>query len=542
MTSFPVPLVLLHGWGFDQRVWQWLLPDLQQYLEVQTLDLPCLGNSTLCSDDLQQVCEYVLARMPEKSVVLGWSLGGMLATHLALHYPQRLEALVTVGSNLKWVSESGWPGSDPDDFAAFRHNLTMDVDATLKHFCGVVARGDQQEKKLIRQLRSLLTPVSVGQLDRGLSLLNKIDHRKDFANLTVPGLHIFGQQDALVDIEVASRMVELNVAQSVCIMETCGHAPFLSEPASFVRRVMDFVSHHTKRLNKQRIADSFSKAAPVYDHAAVLQKNIGNKLLAGLGEQAPQLIVDAGCGTGRFSDQLRNIFPEATVLGLDLSEGMLRIARQQTKDFIGIRGDAEQLPLETCSVDLLFSNLAIQWCENLPQLFREWQRVLKPGGQILLTTFVEDTLHELRRAWQQVDDQVHVNTFVTAAVLEQVARQNGLEVDLYEQTACVEQYSSVRELAASLKAIGAHNVNRGQPAGLTGRGKLRALECAYEKFRCGDKLPATYQVLFMHLLKPEQELLIQTSEKTQKQTSPAQTRKQTGEDTKELQKGEQQLA
>src|SRR5690606_13347117 len=104
--------------------------------------------------------------------------------------------------------------------------------------------------------------------------------------------------------------------------------------------------------------------------------------------------------------------PSAEILGLDLAEGMLRFARlERPGRSHWLCGDAEALPLASASVDLVYSNLSIQWCENLPLLLAELRRVLRAGGKLVLTTMGPRTLRELKSAWQEVDGYVHVNRF-----------------------------------------------------------------------------------------------------------------------------------
>jgi len=152
-------------------------------------------------------------------------------------------------------------------------------------------------------------------------------------------------------------------------------------------------------------------------------------------------------------------------------------------------------------VDLLFSSLAIQWCENLPALFGEMQRILKPGGRAFLSTLGPRTLHELKSAWQTVDGYTHVNRFLPATLIQQAQADAGLSARAFNTEDRVLQYEQLRELTHELKALGAHNVNSGQSAGLTGRRRLQQFRQGYETFRRNGKLPATYEVYYWVLSK-----------------------------------------
>jgi len=480
-----LPLVLLPGWGFDHRIWEGVLPFLRERREVIMLD-----------DD-------VMARLPQRCILMGWSLGGMLATQIAIQHPERVAALITVGSNLKWVSDGEWPGASADNFAAFFENLVQNFEATKQHFCGVIARGDSKEKAVARILREKLSTASREKFLQGLRLLDSIDNRQGFAELRMPGLHLFGEQDAMVPLRVEQQMRVLNKRQRTHIFQKTAHAPFLSDPENFVGVVRDFIQTLPYRIDKKNIADSFSKAATTYDSAAQLQREIGEQLLVMLPTRSPQRVLDLGCGTGTFSPWLQKKFPQAEVISLDIAMGMLRAARSSGRTRFNICGDAESLPLQTASIDVIFSNLAIQWCQQPECLFAEIYRVLKPGGVCLLSTFVPGTLRELETAWQQVDAAVHTNHFFSAEELRSAAAGQGFaDISCFNEV-CTRYYGSVSGLMRELKAVGARNLNAGRSTGLMGKRKLLRLAHAYEKFREQQQLPAHYETLLM-VLKKEQ--------------------------------------
>lgn len=498
-----LPLVLLHGWGFDHRIWDDLLPILLDDHEVTAIDLPCFGDSTLCSSDLDEVCAYLLERLPTRCVLLGWSLGGMIATQMAIRYPDRVAGLVTVGSNLKWVSDGQWPGALPDNFATFFENLTLDFENTKQHFCGVIARGDTKEKQLARTLRKKISTAPQENFQRGLRLLDNIDNRKGFSTLRMPGLHVFGEQDALVPMAIEQATHLLNKKQQITIFPGTAHAPFLSEPEKFFSVLNIFIQTIPYQLDKKRIAQSFSGAATTYDAAAQLQREIGEQLLVMLPETVPQRVLDLGCGTGVYSQWLQQKFPSAHIISLDIAMGMLRTAQSKGRANNTLCGDAESLPLQSQSVDIIFSNLAIQWCQQLENLFAEMYRVLTPGGVCLLSTFVPGTLRELEAAWQEVDSAVHTNHFFSADEWRNAATAQGFSrVSCFNET-CVRYYSSVSGLMRELKAIGARNLNAGRGMGLMGKRRLLQLARAYEIYRDDQKLPAHYETLLM-VLKKEQ--------------------------------------
>jgi malonyl-CoA O-methyltransferase len=162
-----------------------------------------------------------------------------------------------------------------------------------------------------------------------------------------------------------------------------------------------------------------------------------------------------------------------------------------------LAADAEGLPFADASIDLIYSSMAVQWCQQLPLLFSEIKRVLKPGGQFVFSTLVEGSLAELKLAWQSVDGYVHVNQFMSALHWQQTIEAVDLAIDSLAVHSHRLSYQKLGQLTSELKAIGAHNMNDGRPKGLMGRKAYQQLHAGYEVFRDdGGKLPATYEVLY----------------------------------------------
>lgn len=249
--------------------------------------------------------------------------------------------------------------------------------------------------------------------------------------------------------------------------------------------------------DKRLVAASFSRAAASYDAVAELQRAVGDALITQLpgGLQSEQWL-DLGCGTGHFLRVLASRFPAGNGVALDIAEGMLRHARPQGGASAFVAGDAECLPLRDASFDLVFSSLALQWCDDFAAVLSEAKRVLRPGGVLAFSSLCTGTLQELRDSWESVDGFAHVNRFRSLEVYQQLCAASGLRLGRLEVRPEVLHFAELRQLAHELKAIGAHNLNPGRPDGLTGRARIRALVDAYERFRTPSGLPATYQVLY----------------------------------------------
>lgn len=254
-------------------------------------------------------------------------------------------------------------------------------------------------------------------------------------------------------------------------------------------------------LDSRAVRRSFDAASTDYDAAAVLQKEVRTRLLSRLEfvKLEPAVVLDLGAGTGHASRALKDRYPKAHVIAVDVAHGMLVEAKRRRgwlRRFDRLCGDAGQLPLKDCSVDLVFSNLMLQWCDPPDRVLAEVQRVLKPGGLFTFASLGPDTLRELRIAWSEVDDRPHVHRFIDMhdlgdALVRARLAEPVLDVEHFTLT-----YQDVRSLMKELKAIGARNAAAGRSPGLTGRHALRTLESAYESFRRDGVLPATYEVVY----------------------------------------------
>jgi malonyl-CoA O-methyltransferase len=262
-------------------------------------------------------------------------------------------------------------------------------------------------------------------------------------------------------------------------------------------------------LDRAEIQRSFARAAETYDAHAVLQREVGDRALSRLQymQIEPKLILDLGAGTGYCARYLESNYKHSRIIVLDLALSMLQTARaQQTRRWFSrshyLCGDACTLPIQTGSVDFIFSNLALQWCADLSVVFRECKRVLRPGGLLLFTTLGPDTLQELRRAWLAVDEQPHVNVFLDMHDVGDALIHAGFSAPVLDRELLTMTYANVFDLMRDLKGIGAQNNLASRRRGLTGKAAFAALSAAYESNRHNGVLPASYEIVYGHAWAP----------------------------------------
>jgi malonyl-CoA O-methyltransferase len=221
-------------------------------------------------------------------------------------------------------------------------------------------------------------------------------------------------------------------------------------------------------------------------------------------------MLDAGSGTGYVSTQLRARYKDARSIELDLALSMLKVSAAKLgmlsrlfgKPNWPICADLEAIPLADNSVELLCSNLAIQWLNEPDRAFAEFHRVLKPEGLLMFSTFGPDTLKELRQAFARADERPHVNRFIDMHDLGDALSHAGFASPVMDMDKIVLTYADIKAVMRDLKAIGAHNTAVGRGRGMMGRQAFARAEAAYEQLRKDGRLPATYEIVYGHAWKP----------------------------------------
>ena len=510
--------VFIHGWGSDYQLWQ----PLRQQLSARVggrhvlVDLPGFGDDEITHSKAltwQEYLSLLIQELPNQSIVIGWSLGGMLATQLAVQAPQKVRALITLATNPSFVQRKDWPyAMTAETLHGFQGQFNARPIKTWGRFCALQAQGASEPKPLLQTLKAQKAPneASVQHWGQGLSWLEDIDNRQALRQVTQPNLHLLGEGDALVPDDVLDCLLENSDRKELCtavLIKGAGHCLHLSQTTAVAERILNWLQSannedQLERIDKRKIAESFGKAAERYDSAARLQEQVAHALVdrvQALGLDCSRLL-DLACGTGYVSEfsQQRKL-PVTDLTLLDLAMPMLQQARGKISienSFQGVCADAESLPFEQSSFSSILSSLGIQWCYDLPALASETYRVLSEGGCIAVATLCEGTLTELKQAWAQVNDYVHVNPFHSSQEVTLAFESAGFElVDLHAYQKQM-SYSGLMPILRDLKTIGAHNMNPGQNPGLTSRKQFRALEGAYEEFRdADDQLPVTYEVL-----------------------------------------------
>ena len=276
-------------------------------------------------------------------------------------------------------------------------------------------------------------------------------------------------------------------------------------------------------FDAKQVRRAFSRSAASYDAAAALQHAVEARLLESLDylddpalqREAPQRVLDLGCGLGRASLAMQKRWPKAQIVSLDLALPMLQQARNAARQRVGwlsnsfaqkptqVSADARALPLADGSIDVLFSNLCLQWVEDLDALFAGFRRVLKPHGLLLVSTFGPETLWELRDAFAHADDAPHVSPFADIAGFGDALVRAGFQQPVLDREDERTYYPDLPALMREQRAIGATNALASRRHTLTGRARFAAAANAYEAHREARGLPASWEIISAMAWAPE---------------------------------------
>lgn len=227
-------LVLFHGWGFDSHVWNAVLPILTEDFNVYAVDLPGFGKSEWM--DWSDFKTSLNKLLPESSIFLGWSMGGLLALRYAIECPNRVSHFIGVASSPRFIGDSDWPGIDTTVFDQFYNRLRTNPDAVLGEFIRL-----QLRPSLHTPLPRAGERVRVKGLKEGLDILKNWDLRNGLANLKMPGMYIFGQLDSIVPKATVPAMMKNFPQIKTRLISKAAHMLFLSHSNLWYEKINEFV-------------------------------------------------------------------------------------------------------------------------------------------------------------------------------------------------------------------------------------------------------------------------------------------------------------
>jgi len=251
------------------------------------------------------------------------------------------------------------------------------------------------------------------------------------------------------------------------------------------------------------VARDFSRAAYGYDGEALIQRQIMERAFAKaeyyFSETAE--ILDIGCGTGNFARLAQDSGKKWRLRGLDIAPGMVAVAAPYYADICV--GNMEALPFEDDSVASIFSSLALQWAEHPLQVFRECFRVLQPGGMAVCSSFLSQTLRELRASCEALGMQAPIIPMGDMWQYQQWVRDAGFQVATVTRIEEVQRMPSVKALFQHLRSVGATNKVAGRPKHFAAPGKFNRMMDTYTREFADERgIPVTWESIIFVIKKP----------------------------------------
>lgn len=245
-------LAMLHGWGMNSAVWMHLAKMLSKHFTVHLIDLPGMGQSQPISPyTLETVSDTIVEQLPDNTIMIGWSMGGLIAMHIAITQPEVVKKLVLVGStpcfvNVKGFSKrSHWHAGVPQSvFDSFADNVNADYQKAMLNFLGLQCVGSSEAKQLLRKLKAqfMAQPVpTMAVLQAGLEILMRADLRESVGEITQPTMIIHGDKDRLVPLQAGNWLAQALPNAQMCVINGAAHAPFLSHTNKFEKELMNFL-------------------------------------------------------------------------------------------------------------------------------------------------------------------------------------------------------------------------------------------------------------------------------------------------------------
>ncbi len=253
--SGPV-LVLLHGWGSSSKIWQPCITKLTEVAQVWCVEMPGHGESHALEWDgsVEQGMELLANTLPPSCLLIGWSLGGLLAQQYVCHYPERVQSLMLIASTPKFVANVEWPHGMPEStFLKFVKQYDASPQETLKQFMALQVLHGKSLKQIAQNLEQASLHQQVGlnynHIRWGLDWLLEIDMREAFTSLDIPIVLYHGENDQVSFIQAAEHMALMRPQVRLCKVSNAGHVPFLSHPEQFIDQVKWMYEHLEMEVN-----------------------------------------------------------------------------------------------------------------------------------------------------------------------------------------------------------------------------------------------------------------------------------------------------
>jgi pimeloyl-[acyl-carrier protein] methyl ester esterase len=214
------------------------------FFKFYLIDLPGCGiNKNMSSMKTEELIEMLYNKMPRNSIWLGWSIGGLIASRIALSYPEHILALISVASSPCFIEKKNWPGIKKHTAYQFYSDLTTNYNQTIRNFFYLQQKDPKKYFYNLTSLRKIVFSQSqpnVNLLKNGLEIICSMDLRLEMTFIKVPFLRIYGSMDNLVPQKIIHILDEKWLNTSSVIIKKATHIPFISHSKEFCSILLNF--------------------------------------------------------------------------------------------------------------------------------------------------------------------------------------------------------------------------------------------------------------------------------------------------------------
>lgn len=265
-TSAEINIGFIHGWGMNSGAFTQLIKAVWHELEMRsntpsprfdlhTISLPGHGEQHDHIPepfDLAGISTAIAPQIRPNTILIGWSLGGLVAQYLACIQHPHVVALMTIASTPKFQMANDWPGIKPEILQLFMSQLAQNHHKTLSRFLAIQMMGVKNAKQLIKEITQAIDvhpAPNVAALVNGLKILQEADIRQDIQHITIPTLRTYGRLDSLVPHSAITHIQALHPNSQHLIFKHASHAPFLTDAAEFSKHLVDFIRQFSVPTN-----------------------------------------------------------------------------------------------------------------------------------------------------------------------------------------------------------------------------------------------------------------------------------------------------
>ena len=245
--SSPKKVYLIHGWAANRHVFDDLIPRLPAHWQCHALNLAGHGDAPLTGDfDVLASAHAFAQQIDEPAYVLGWSLGGLVALHLAALYPAKVKALCLTASFAKFQAAPDYPeGLSNPALAKMITLFQQDYAKYMRQFLQLqFLYAKEQHSILEKVLPDMVQHGAPAALQTALDAVAHVDARSLLPNIQAPTLLVFGQKDSITPPRMGEYLHRHLPHSELHLIEKAAHAPFLTQAAQFAALFHQFVEQH----------------------------------------------------------------------------------------------------------------------------------------------------------------------------------------------------------------------------------------------------------------------------------------------------------